>query len=255
VAFHSEDAFTIIHSFLQDIARADVPAAASEALGACLLVALDKGGGAVRPIAMSDCLRRIACRAVCIQYGESWQEHFAPQQYGVQTRGGCEQVYLQVNSLLERHPRWVVVRWDGVNAFNNLKRGPLLTELRKLYPELLPLVGQFYLGNGKLYFRGADGATVTLASVNGVQQGDPLGPFLYALGIHPALRALAAKYSGRVMILGYLDDIHLVGPQLEVARAFCELRRLLRPLGQFAAPRKCVAWSPCGVYTEFLKGR
>jgi len=225
---------------------------AAEALGACLLVALDKGGGAVRPIAMSDCLRRIASRAVCIQYGKRWQEHFAPQQYGVQTPGGAEQVYLQVNALLEQHPDWVVLRWDGVNAFNTINRGPLLDQLRQLFPELLPLVGQFYLGSGKLFFRGADGVTVTLASVSGVQQGDPLGPFLYALGIHPALVTLAERYRGRVWVLAYLDDIHLVGPGREVARAFCALRELLRPLGQRAAPGKCVAWSPRGDYTAFL---
>jgi hypothetical protein len=254
IAFSSDDGFQRIHHILQDIASGNISDRVADALGACVLVALDKGGGAVRPIAMSDCLRRAASRAVCIQLAERFQQHFAPLQYGVQAPGGAEQVKLQIDTMLAAHPDWCVLRVDARNAFNTVSRAAILGELARAFPELLPLAGQFYIRSGRLHFRGEDGRTVTLGSVTGAQQGDPLGPMLYALAIHPVLREVARRYRGVALVLGLLDDIHLVGPQRAVAAAFRMLRGLLRERGQQMSPGKCVVWAPCGDYSEFERG-
>jgi len=243
-----EEAFGLIHLLLQDIVQGAIPSTVADALGACVMTALDKGQpGDVRPIAMPECLRRAACRAISIQYGAQSSSHFSPLQYGVQTRDGLEQVQLQVRALLEKHPDWCVLRADCRNAFNTLSRKPILQQLREHFPELLPLVGQFYLSAGGLHFRGADGERTLLHSVTGVQQGDPLGPFLFALGIHPALRVVQQRWPG-VHVLAYLDDVHLVGPQASVHGAFLELRRQFAAIGLSTRADKNHVWSPSERY-------
>ena len=46
----------------------------------------------------------------------------------------------------------------------------------------------------------------------GVQQGDPLGPLIFCLTIHPTLLLLKSEF-----LIGYLDDIMIGGPVASVA--------------------------------------
>ena len=252
LAFSGADntAFSLVHMVLQEIVRGSLPQSVADALGACILIGLDKGGGGVRPIAMSDCLRRSALRALCLQYAPAFQTHFSPLQYGVATPGGCEQIVLTSRALLEAHPDWCILRLDCRNAFNACGRRNILFQLKRHFPELLPVVCQFYLGNGRLFYRSPDGQQHTVLSVTGVQQGDPLAPALFALGIHPALQDLAARFPG-VHVMAYLDDIHLIGPPAMVWPAFCYLRTALRALGLLMSPGKCHVWSPTADLSAF----
>ena len=61
-----------------------------------------------------------------------------------------------------------------------------------------------------LFFR-----DTTLLSAEGVQQGDPLGPLLFCLVIHPLVLQLGSE-----LRLFYLDDGTLGGPEEEVLRDF-----------------------------------
>ena len=50
----------------------------------------------------------------------------------------------------------------------------------------------------------------------GVQQGDPLGPFMFALALQPALKKAAETGA---TVLAYLDDVHICGKPSDVAQA------------------------------------
>ena len=58
-----------------------------------------------------------------------------------------------------------------------------------------------------------------LKSSSGQQQGDTLGSFLFCLGIHPILEAAHAKWPA-LLIRAICDDIHVAGPDADVAEAF-----------------------------------
>jgi len=55
-----------------------------------------------------------------------------------------------------------------------------------------------------------------------VQQGDPLGQFLFALALQPAL--IEAAKAGNVCVMAYLDDVYICGHPDSVAKA---IKRLL----------------------------
>ena len=56
---------------------------------------------------------------------------------------------------------------------------------------------------------------ITLQSVEGVQQGDPLGPLLFCLTIHPLITHLKSEFK-----VCYLDDDTISGAEAEVLQDF-----------------------------------
>jgi hypothetical protein len=85
-----------------------------------------------------------------------------------------------------------------------------------------------------------------LLSASGQQQGDTLGSFLFALGIHPALEMVRERSGGRVLVRAICDDVHLVGSDADVAAAFTLLRDELakQSLTLKYGPDKTCCWSP-----------
>jgi len=225
----------------------------TEALGSCTLIALAKPDGTIRPIAIGEVLRRLAGKAICYQLKEDMCKFFFPSQYGVQTRGGCEQIVHTIRAHHHLHRNDVLLRIDCVNAFNRVSRHAFLQAIldNKQFSNIFPFVAQFYLPHSPLHVVDKDGSVSnTIPSTSGTQQGDPLGPFLFALAIHKSIEEVLAmrsknadedkdddeaekgeapesddadaRYplSSRLTILGYLDDIHIVGPAKDVAAAF-----------------------------------
>ena len=75
---------------------------------------------------------------------------------------------------------------DLSNGFNCVDRSASRLVIRRVAPSLAPWVDYCYARPSKLVL----GAS-TIASENGVQQGDPLGPLLFSLALQPVLQELA----------------------------------------------------------------
>ena len=209
-----------------------------------------------------------------MKLASSFAEILLPNfQLGVGAKVGAEAVIHAVRLAFKEHPEWVALKIDFVNAFNSIDRSLIQAQLVEHFPSLLP------------YFRARYGTTTRLTipvldndfimSETGVQQGNPLGPFFFALGLQALLnrdqvsrdlRAAAqppsetpasdseplntpfASVPLAFLLLAFLDDLIFVGDLKSfspVVRAFLErCDDPSRPTG--LAPRwdKCVVWSP-----------
>ena len=97
---------------------------------------------------------------------------------------------------------WLILQVDLRNAFNCIHREPIFEEIGRLAPELIPWVSICYGQHSPLYAQGH-----RLNSRCGVQQGDPLGPLLFAIAWHRVVQRLPGDLQLNVW---YLDDGHLV---------------------------------------------
>jgi len=96
---------------------------------------------------------------------------------------------------------WVVAKLDYSNAFNSLHRDKMLAAVHSYIPQLDSFCRLAYEQPSVLRY----GERQILSS-EGVQQGDPLGPLLFSLTLHPLLSALKSD-----LRFGYLDDVTLGG--------------------------------------------
>src|ERR1700730_2918404 len=96
---------------------------------------------------------------------------------------------------------------DFSNAFNSLNRSQMLNEVSKRIPELYKFCNLSYSCPSSLKF-----GEWTIESQEGVQQGDPLGPMLFCLTIHPLLSSLKS-----LLTEDFLNDITLRGNEINLA--------------------------------------
>ena len=138
--------------------------------------------------------------------GSDGGQNIPPVQLGVGVPRGPEILALAMRLALERHPEWVALKLDFRNAFNRVNRAAMLRAVRDRLPHLLPWVLWCYRTPSHLRF----GDLAPLLSAEGVQQGDPLGPLLFALTVQPLIERLAG-IEGLDLVQFFLDDGALCG--------------------------------------------
>jgi len=251
---------------LQLVAQGKLHPEVAEALSASTLVPIGKEGDGftqqsgkldIRPIAIGEVIMRVVNKAITHQKKSAFSRFFTPCQYGVMASCGAEQLIHTITAHLSLFTTHVVVGLDCSNAFNSLMRAACFRALADAPPDIrdmLPLAAQFYLTNGMLHVYSAPGvAPTTLFSTSGVRQGDPLGSFLFAVGIDKILKAVNDEFKSQgVMVLAYLDDIFIVGPSTAVRSAVSSTLKRLAAINLFTNVDKCWAFSPSGDYGDIL---
>ena len=186
-----------------------------------------------RPIACASVWRRlmasIAARKAGHKLGPLLQEL---SQLGCGVPSGVEHV--ATTSRIWQQTFGTIIQMDCANAFNSVDRLAIIKGLERFCPELLPYFAAVYCGTTmpemRAELRQCDGAQsdavyITLSEL-GCQQGDPLGPLLFAVAIAHSLnpvdecddaagddaepqqpRAVTDEAVGRHV--AYLDDLNL----------------------------------------------
>ena len=193
---------------------------------------------------MGETLRRLVSKAAAARLGNQFQASLEPIQLGVGSKGGCETIAHSVQAWFAKcrdaplsHGDRVLLNLDLANAFNTLDREAMLLATRRLAPSLSPWVETCYRAPTHLSF-----GPFPISSESGVQQGDPLGPALFALTLQDAVvQSLAeADNAGRPLDLCafYLDDGVICGTQKAVAAFASSLKSRLSVLGLSLAADK-----------------
>lgn len=197
------------------------------------LCAFNKKDGGVRPIAVGGTFRRLASKLVCKKIAPHLKDLFQPYQLGFGSPGGCEAAVHAVRTFLSHdNEADVLLKVDVKNAFNCIDRSSLLNEASFHIPEAYKYIWQCYSSPSKLFY-----GNHQISSEVGVQQGDPLGPALFSLGIHPITSNLNSKLN-----VWYLDDGTLAG------EADTVLNDLTRIIANFQKLNLELNFGKCEIY-------
>ena len=195
------------------------------------LIALSKEDGGVRPIAVGFTLRRLAAKIVMHANKDFCTAEFSPHQLGVGTPNGAEIAVHAVRSYLQDPSSQgkVLVKIDFKNAFNCIRRDVILNLVKIKMPKIYNYVHQCYDHITNLRF-----GSEILDSSEGVQQGDPLGPFLFSLGIQEIVSSMESELN-----VWYLDDGTLGGDTNTVFNDLQKIKDATNTHGLEINPGKC----------------
>ena len=192
-----------LSSFILLVLEGNTPPSIQPIFFGANLIALRKKGGGIRPIAVGQTLLRLVAKCGGFRVVESTGAILAPLQLGYGVPSGCEAAARADRQYVgPMSSSQVMVKIDFKNAFNCLRRDKILEAVRSTCPELFHFVYSAYSTPSSLFC-----GEYILQSEEGVQQGDPLGPLLFCLTIHPMISQLQSEFK-----VFYLDDGILGGP-------------------------------------------
>ena len=111
---------------------------------------------------------------------------------------------------------------DGIGAYEHIHRAAMLGKVPELprAKRMLPFLRLFYSESSCYLWSDAEGFTHNIVQGEGGEQGDPLMPALFGLGMHEALKHAASQLQEGEKLFAYLDDVYLKTTRERAAAAF-----------------------------------
>ncbi|XP_026396172.1 uncharacterized protein LOC113290799 [Papaver somniferum] len=212
----ADELVTSITKVVNILLAGKCPAILGEYIASAPLTPLQKPGGGLRPIAVGTIWRKLVSKVAAVKIGKEMSTYLGDYQFGVGVPCGGESILLSVNRLMELKGTMnnnFMLLIDFLNAFNMVDRTTLIQEVRSHCPAIAQWVEFCYAKPARLYYN-----EFILYSAKGVQLGDPLGPLLFALTLHPVVLSIASKCK-LDLNAWYLDDGTIIGDTLEVSKA------------------------------------
>ena len=238
----------ILFLMAEQLARGEAPDVAVHVTRLGRIPALQKPAGGVRGIVASDVIRRLVARTMAQQLSERVKSATAPFQYALSTR--CISHALQ--AICDSEPNATVVSIDGIGAFDLISRRSMLQGLFEVAPEAVPFCRQYYGSPSSYIWQDEHGVSHTIVQGEGGEQGDPLMPMLFALGVHAALCAIQSHLQADERVFAYLDDIFLVTTPARVGVLFGVVEAELWRCSRIRVHQgKTQVWNRSGVRPPF----
>ncbi|XP_076928462.1 uncharacterized protein LOC143592430 [Bidens hawaiensis] len=197
------------------------PSVLAEFVASAPLTPLLKLDNGIRPISVGAIWRRLVSKVAMRGVGKEIAKYLCDFQFGVGVPSGAEVVLHSANRFLNQFHSDVssaMLTVDFFNAFNLVDRTSLLHEVRSRCPSISLWVDFLYGQSARLYVGDA-----YIRSTTGVQQGEPLGPLLFALVLHPFVHRIRDRCK-LLFHAWYLDDGTIIGDTKEVANALDIIR-------------------------------
>ena len=235
-------------SIAQLLAKGEAPAEVAQDLAGTALIALPKAKGWVRPIVIGELLRRLTGKCLCSVVKEDARAFFHPVQVGVACPSGVEAAIHAARewaSASAHDSTKGFIKLDFSNAFNCVSREQALSQVTERFPSLSRWAHWCYRNPSNLRF-----GDFVIQSTEGVQQGDPLGPLLFAAALQPLALALRNfEHGGKRLDLAafYLDDGFLAGDLDLLGKALALVQREAEAIGLTLSIGKCELIIPAGM--------
>ena len=211
------------------LARVEIPAVVVPWIGLGRMVAVRKPSGGVRGLVVGDVLRRLVSRTLAQQCAERFDVACQPYQYALSTRCGSEALVHTLQYLTQTSPAVTVLSVDGVGAYDHVSRLAMLQALRDT-PDacrVLPYVRLWYSTPSAYVWIDGNNCPHRVTQAEGGEQGDPLMPALFSLGMHRALTALQTELQPGERVFAFLDDLYIVAAPERVRTLFDAVARRL----------------------------
>ena len=153
----------------------------------CRLIPLAKNPG-IRPIGVSEVLRRIVGKAVSRSVRQQVKEAAGPLQTCAGHGAGAEAAVHAMQEIFQEEGTDGILLIDASNAFNCLNRKVALHNVRILCPAISTYVINTYRYYSTLYVTGGE----KLLSMEGTTQGDPLAMAWYSISTVALIDSLKA---------------------------------------------------------------
>jgi hypothetical protein len=216
---------------IRDIINNDLPQQVLELFTTSKLIAIGKDGGGVRPIAIGELALKVAGQYLLELKLPEVNAALNPIQRGFAKRG-CESIVHELRSLTRSLRGNCVITLDAKNAFNCIFRASIAAGLKEL--GLSSCLGNIftaaYSRGSRLIVSAPDGVKHILKSTRGSRQGDSLGGAFFAIGLHPILKRLTAKFQD-VIVLAYMDDVTIFGAPEACVAFVREYRKAIAEIG------------------------
>lgn len=217
-----------LHSVSCAVAMGRLPLQLRDSFATASLSALRKpsspGTVKARPVAAGNILRRVIAACLARKHVAELRRAAGPFQVAVGRSSAAEGAVTAIRQAMHHDRHAHVAAFDAVNAFNAMSRQRVVDKLVASVPKLRTFVEFVYGGRPiPITARSAshEDGYIVLASAEGVQQGDPLGPALFAVAladalveIHRRLTVCASqgppRLRPRFLLVAYLDDITVV---------------------------------------------
>ena len=136
------------------------------------------------------------------------EEATAPFQYALTTKAGCQCVAHILQTITDLDNRATVVSIDGVGAYDLIPRNAMMEGLWSKEIRSSPLYGASTEARQRICGRMKQGTCKT-SHKEGGEQGDPVMPLLFSLGLHGALSAVKARLRDGEEVF-FLDDVYVI---------------------------------------------
>ena len=246
---HTESQGAATAQVLARLVGGDVPPEALDLALAGRLQGRAKKDGGTRVLACGAIARRMVARAVCTLRADSIKTAVSELQYGIGVPAGLEMLHKSISAEAEQSPDMAFVSLDLKSAFTRIRRRALLRRVRQRCPELESLVAQWYGRVTVHAAAGAGGASRKAEQQEGLDQGCPLSPALFSIGIGSelcAFRDYLRALDPRCKVWAYLDDAYFTVPKALLHQALAMATTLFSQLGLELNVAKTKVWCPDG---------
>ena len=240
---HPADPRNLLCRFLQLLLDGKAPESISGYLAGANLIPLTKANNGIRPIAVGCTWRRLAAKLAIKMLSDQAPEMLLPHQVGVGVPLGAEALTKATKKIANQNKNvedFVIFTVDFSNAFNSVSRNAFLRETRIHFPQIYNWVRWCYSQPSNLII--APGTTIS--SQEGAQQGDPLGPLLFSLALHPIAVRISKEIPNLKLNSWYLDDGTIAGSTRDVLKASKLIQEAGMQIGLKMNLAKCSLYWP-----------